>query len=123
MDAAIAERIVEKIAAGEFLEDFCGKDGIPHRSTVWRWQETDPEFATQCARARERSGAEYERRVAAAAHDVVMGNIEPDAARVAINALTWLCKVRAPKVYGDKVDVTASEGGFALTVNLSRPAE
>jgi len=101
----IADRIVELISAGKFLTDFCGKDDIPDKSTVWRWQDANAEFAAQCARARERSAAENERAVAELGNAVARGELEADAARVKLNCLTWLAKVRAPKVYGDKIDI------------------
>lgn len=101
----IAQAIIERIAAGEFLTDICRDPGMPARQTFWEWVDRDEELATRCARARARAATEDERAVAELARRVVAGEIEPDAARTAANMHTWLAKVRNPKVYGDKLDV------------------
>ena len=59
----------------------------------------------QCALAREVSAELNERRIAQLSESAASGETAPDAARVAINGLTWLAKVRAPKVYGDKLEL------------------
>ena len=107
--------IVEKVAGGEYLRTFCGENGFPSRSTVARWLQEDADFATQYAHARESSGEVHEQSVAKLVDGVITGDIEPDAARVAINALTWLAKVRAPRQYGDQLDVKHS-GGVVVEV-------
>lgn len=104
----IAQAIIERIAAGEFLTDICRDKGMPSRQTFWEWVDGDEALATQCARARARSAAEDERSVAELARRVVAGEIEPEAARTAANMHTWLAKVRNPKVYGDRLDVEHS---------------
>lgn len=103
--AEIAQTIVRRIAGGEFLKDICAESGMPDRVTFWEWTVADPELATQCAHARALAASENEREVAELARKAAEGKIEPDAARVAINAHTWLAKVRNPKVYGDRVEL------------------
>jgi hypothetical protein len=121
MTPEVQARVVEHIRAGDLLEAFCGKDGIPHRSTVWRHQLENAEFATQCARARELSADVVEARVATVVEGVLSGDIAHDAGRVGINGLTWLAKVRAPKVYGDKVEIDAKVSiGDAVIERLAR---
>lgn len=115
MDPEVCERVVEKIAKGEYLSDFCGKDGIPTARTLQNWQLADPAFFAQCARAREVSAELNERRISQIIEKTLADEVKPDAARVAINGLTWLAKVRAPKVYGDAVDVKHS-GNVNLNV-------
>lgn len=111
--ARICAEVADRISMGEYLEDICARDGMPNRATILRWQMADGDFAAQCARARRISAEINERRVASLADGVVLGTTPPDAARVAINAYTWLAKVRDPQGYGDKAQVEHSgrDGG------------
>lgn len=102
MKAAIQQAIIDNLAQGRYLSQFCGKKGIPSHDTVQRFQAANAEFASQCARAREASAWLHEAAVKEISDKTLKGVYAPDAARVAINAETWLAKVRAPKVYGDK---------------------
>mgnify|MGYP007100066515 FL=1 len=101
----IAQAIIARVAAGEFLRDVCAYKGMPHPATFWEWVHGDADLASQWARARAMSALVEEGRVAALAQLVEDGEIEPDVARVAINARQWLAKIRDPKSYGDKLDV------------------
>ena len=114
----IKAAIVEAIATGRYLTDVCAEPGMPSRRTVLNWQDSDAEFCAQCARAREVSGEVQERAIAQLSRDVLSGAVPADAARVALNAMTWIAKVRAPKVYGDKVEHAGTVG---MTVTLPSP--
>lgn len=61
----IIGRIIERVAAGEYVADICAETGMPAQSTLWDWIDRDEEVRAQWARARERSAAVEERRVAA----------------------------------------------------------
>lgn len=52
---ALATKICERIAGGEFLTNICQEEGFPGRSTVYRWLLDDKktEFWDMYARARE----------------------------------------------------------------------
>jgi hypothetical protein len=50
---ATADAICERIADGESLRSICAEEGMPNKSTVFRWLEALPDFATKYARARE----------------------------------------------------------------------
>lgn len=52
---ALAKKICERIANGEFLKNICQDKGFPGRSTVYRWllDEEKSEFWDLYARARE----------------------------------------------------------------------
>ena len=108
MDAAIRQKVIDNIAAGIYLEDFCGTDGIPSVRTIQRRIQEDPDFGAQCAHAREISARLTERRISQIVDSTLSDEVKPDAARVAINALTWIAKVRAPRQYGDQLDVKHS---------------
>lgn len=45
--------ILQWIAAGQTLREYCRQDGKPSYSTVYDWRDVDEDFATRFARARE----------------------------------------------------------------------
>lgn len=49
----LANLICERLAEGESLRTICAEEGMPNKSTVFRWLAAHPEFATIYARARE----------------------------------------------------------------------
>ncbi len=49
----VADAICERIADGESLRSICTGEEMPNKSTVFRWLEALPDFATKYARARE----------------------------------------------------------------------
>lgn len=114
MPAAIANRaeimaaVVERLAAGEYLHQIAGTGGIPAERTLHTWKDEDEAFSAQCARARVQSAVRIEAKAAEVVDKVERGELEPEAARVMLNGLTWLAKVRAPEVYSEKVAVQHS---------------
>lgn len=49
----IADLLCERIANGESLRSICEEDGMPNKSTVFRWLAAHEDFATIYARARD----------------------------------------------------------------------
>ena len=101
-DQTKADRIIGGIARGELLSDICALIGVT-RQTVWNWQQSNQTFLDQYAHAREQSALVNEEDISRLMGEVRTGGVAPDAARVILNGMTWLAKVRAPKVYGEKV--------------------
>jgi hypothetical protein len=102
---SLAEDICERIADGESLRSICEGDDYPDRRTVNRWL-ADPEhaeFRRQYALAREASADADDDDIRDIARRVEKGDLDPQAARVAIDAKKWSAGKRKPKVYGDKV--------------------
>lgn len=112
----IKPQIVARIAAGDFLAQIAQTEGMPCESTINAWLMADAAFRVQCARAREASADVFEARVVQLADKVERGDLDSKAGAVALNALTWICKVRNRSVYGEKVEVDArvSIGGAIL---------
>lgn len=131
MPAAIANReeiiqtVLERVAEGEYITDICSEPGFPDPKTIWKWIDGDEELTRQRLRARARSAAVEERRVAEIAAKLEAGEMAPEVARVAIHARTWLAKVRDPKSYGDRLDVEHKgrvEVVPVLNVTIAGPA-
>jgi len=49
----LADAIVEWIAEGKTLRDFCRQDGMPSFKTVYNWLDAHEDFATRFARSRD----------------------------------------------------------------------
>ena len=50
---AIKDDVIEWIANGQTLRDFCRQDGMPKRRTIDDWRAANAEFAARFARARD----------------------------------------------------------------------
>lgn len=102
-----AEQILEAIAEGTGLVTFLKQcPDMPSYSTVMRWVRDNPEFAQNYTRACEDMADNDADKIADVAKGVIEGKIDPQAARVAIDAYKWSAGKRRPKKYGDKIDVT-----------------
>ena len=110
----LADLICERIADGESLRTICAAGDMPSRATVFRWldAEENAKFRDQYARAREASAEADADDVGHYARAAARGEIEPAAARAAIDGLKWSAGKRAPKKYGDKLDLTSSDGSM-----------
>lgn len=97
------DTICERIADGESLRAICRDEGMPTASNVFRWVNADAAVAEQYARAREASADADAEDISDIAKRTLAGEYEPQAARVAIDALKWSAGKRKPKVYGDKI--------------------
>lgn len=106
----IKSAICEAIASGDSLVKILRESGMPGYRTVMTWLSEDETFQQNYARAREDQGDAYADRIDDVADRVLTGEIDPQAARVAIDALKWSAGKRLPKKYGDKLglDVNGS---------------
>ena len=116
MTKEIADEICARLIEGKSLAEICRDDAMPQYRTVFEWLANDETFALDYARAREAQGDADADKIGDIANQVVLGMMDPTAARVAIDAYKWTAGRRKPKVYGDKLDV--NHGG-SFTVNLS----
>ena len=107
----LADYILRKIAEGENLRDICKGEGMPNRQTVLNWRESVDGFSARYARARLAAAEAAEEEVCELAREVRKGKIDPDAARVAGNLLTWLAQVKDPSRYStrQRLDVNTRE--------------
>lgn len=92
------------IASGQSLAAICREHGYAY-STVIAWLRDYAEFQSNYMRARlDQADADADA-VGDIAARVLAGEIEPNAARVAIDALKWAAGKRKPLVYGDKQQI------------------
>lgn len=113
-----AEQILEAIANGTGLVTFLKqRPDLPTYSTVMRWIRDNPEFAENYTRACEDMADNDADKIADVADRVVRGLVDPQAARVAIDAYKWSAGKRRPRKYGDKIEIEQT-GTVAVTHTL-----
>ena len=97
----VALQLCELIAGGLALKDVCEIEGMPARTTAYKWLADNEDFAIMYTRARE------ERAELIADEVITIADTEPDPhkARVRIDARKWWAAKVNPKKYGDKMQV------------------
>ncbi len=118
--SSMAEQICERIAEGEPLTRICKDRQMPAYRTVLGWRVANEEFQHMYARAREDAADTLADQIRELAGRVEKGKLEPNAGRVAIDALKWIASKLKPRQYGDRaqldvaarVDVTARASDF-----------
>lgn len=123
----LAQEILEHLADGRTLNSICKEVRFPNERTVRRWA-LDPqhEFSPKYARAREigyHSMADDILEIADnACNDWMVRHGDDDAgwqangdhiqrSRLRIDSRKWLLSKALPKIYGDKLALTDSDGG------------
>lgn len=96
---------------GNSLVKICEGKGMPNRSTIIRWQTTNEDFATRCARAREMQADLMDDKILDVADNSTTETAAAD--RVKISAYQWRASKLAPKKYGDKLDLTSADGSMS----------
>lgn len=95
----LAERICQWLAGGKSLRAFCRQDDAPGLSTVTQWIVSKPEFREQYVQAREAAGYAHADDIADLAQKVIDGQLDPQAARVAMDGKKWSAERMAPKAH------------------------
>jgi hypothetical protein len=91
------------VAEGELILNICADEHMPAWSTLCGWKRRNPEFAAAYARARETSAEMLEEQALARAMNATAEDAH--AARLEVDALKWAAAKRAPRQYGDKVNL------------------
>lgn len=98
----------------------CNEPGMPSRSTIYKWMDEIEGFSDKYARACDERADHRAEMIDDIATQVLRGEVEPQAARVAIDAHKWTASKLKPKKYGDRIqnDVNGS-----LTIEINRNAD
>lgn len=107
----IATRICDLLMDGLSMRSICQADDMPHRTTVVRWLERYPEFASMYVDARTLQADLMDDMILETANACTPAMAQAD--RVKISAFQWRAAKLKPKVYGDKAEValTGANGG------------
>lgn len=109
--AELGHQICDAIASRVPLVELCEQPDMPCERTVYRWLRQHDEFSQQYARAREHRADARLERIDEISRKVESGALEPNAARVMLDAIKWQMSKENAKRYGDKVALTDGEGG------------
>jgi hypothetical protein len=125
----LADAICERIADGESLRAICADEGMPGRTTVWRWLEASEAFRNQYARAREAQAESLADDIVTIADDGRNDTWLDDAgnrvnmpdviarSKLRVDARKWILSKLKPGTYGDKVETT-HRGGVEVSGTL-----
>lgn len=104
----LGDAICELLMEGKSLVKACSSDAMPSRSTVLRWQNSNPDFEAKCARARLMQADLMDDKILDEAEACTEDNYQ--SAKVKIAAYQWRAAKLAPKKYSDKTLHTGSDG-------------
>ncbi len=121
------DKIIELMASGASLRDIAEQPGMPDNATISRWgrdaELSDPEFPQRYARARDAGThaqfeqlRDLEKRLLAKDSD-----LNPHAARVAIDTIKWRLSKMLPGIYGDRSHLEVSGGLKVETLKDQAP--
>lgn len=113
--AEIQDRVVDAIQTGRSLRQVCSDDGMPDFRTVQRWIVSDGQFAVKYTRARVAQADTLFDRMEAVEEAVTAGTMDSHAARVVLDSMRWRASKLAPKVYGDRLDVSVTDTRISIT--------
>ena len=123
-----ADEIIEWIAGGNTLRDYCRIEGNPAWRTVYEWLEKDSDFLARFARAREMGHDAIAEDTLEIIDTFPMEAVSDSGSRLDSAHVSWLknrveqrMKLLAkwnPKKYGDKIDVTSDGKQVGLGIHI-----
>lgn len=102
MTQELVKELLDRIASGEYVEQICQDDHMPHHTTVFRWLAKDAEFASQYTLAKKHHADALEDQMARIERDVESGLLDPNAARVVLQSRQWRAGRLSPSKYSDR---------------------
>lgn len=114
----LAERICERMEAGDPLATICRGEAMPTVRTVLRWVDEREGFGTMY-RLAQQAAAEHLDAEVQRISETAVDRETASAARVRIAALQWRASKQAPKKFGERVDMTVDHS-FDLAAVLDR---
>ena len=103
---SLADEICDRLSNGESLVAICKAPNMPNPSTVYRWLNANDSFCDMYARAREEQAETLADEIIAisdSCDDAQLGRLRVDARK-------WVAAKLKPRKYGDKVDLSSSDG-------------
>ena len=101
----IIEKMLKSIRLGNSLTKTCNKIIHISLTTVYQWLKNNDELALEYARACEDRADTKNDKISEIIDKIEAGLIDPNAARVMIDAIKWQAAHERPKRYGDRIDV------------------
>lgn len=127
----VGDAICELIMDGKSLREICSPEGMPDKSTVFRWMFRHEEFRDQYARAKEAQAENFADELMEIADDAsgdVSGELDmPNGvnvqrARLRVDTRKWVMSKLLAKKYGEKLDLNhGGTVGVQLINDIPRP--
>lgn len=108
----LAEAVCMGIMAGYGLRTVCASKGMPSPSMVYRWLHVNKQFREQYMRARDIQSHVLVDEVVDIADNAMCEKDAIQKARVMIDARMRMAAKLNPKVYGDKIDLSSTDGSM-----------
>ena len=109
MTPAVVDEIIVGVASGMSLANVCRENPrMPDVATVYRHMQASDDFREAYLRACANRSLVYADTIGDIAKATLGGKVDPNAARVAINAYQWLAMKLVPTVFGERQEVTVS---------------
>jgi hypothetical protein len=103
--AETVQTICDLVARKQTLNQICQLPDMPSHETLRQWFLDEPELAAKYACARELRADARADRIDEITAMIINGELDPQAAKVVIDAEKWLAGKEQPKKYGDKVSI------------------
>lgn len=119
---ALGDKICRRIAGGESLRSICASDKYPNKSTVLLWivDGKHTEFSDQYHAAREAAGYSHADEALDLRNQVLDGSVEPNAAKVVLDALKWGAERMSPKRHSQRQELAHSSPDGSMTPQPTR---
>jgi hypothetical protein len=113
------DTVFNEVAKGKSLRSQLDRLDI-HYEQFYRQIEADKELGERYARARKLQAESSQNRILDAVDRVLGGDLDPNAARVAIDALKWNAARMHPAIYSEKTQLELSGEVGIKTINVHR---
>lgn len=105
-----AEQFCRYISLGHSLKKACSQNDMPSITQVYEWKRRYPAFAQMFEQAQIERGLTLGDRIGELAEQVLAGEVDPAAARVAMDGYKFTAARLASKTWGEKSQVTVEHG-------------
>lgn len=104
----LADLFCSRISEGNSMRKVCKAEDMPDTTTIFKWIREKEDFSLQYARAKDESGDADQDKLDEIAEKVLIGEYDPQSARVAADIIKWSASKKKPKKYGDKQQIEHS---------------
>ena len=101
----LASRICDLVAERVPVVEICAMDDMPSKDTLYRWKRQNKEFSDLYARARAHRADSRQDHIDEIVSKLETGAIDPQVARVIIDAEKWQMSKEQPRSYGEKLAI------------------
>jgi len=121
-NAAITKKICVHIMNMKSLRKIGAMEDMPCTSSITNWLASKPAFLEKYLRAKEIQAYNYADHLLDIADDVIKGDTDPHAARVAADIYKWAMAKSFPKVYGDRTEIDHTGRVIVQPAPIDKPA-